>query len=297
MMAHVLLTKTAYERAVLGGIRPRSHPDWLVILYTCFPDGHGEAAESEELIEPKECQVKQPLQQELIEPKECQVEQPLKQELIKPPLKQELIKPSECKVEPIEGYKARFMQGRFAGKAKFTFLEGSSSSSGIAKGSTSSGQGSSSSGNMGTWCDPHERCAKRMLASGAEIKSSGIATGPNGLLIAKFKEGPDFEFNLTNDCHQALRMLVIDLALLRKRPAAAMDVVEAEIMKDTEGWIMEDAEEPIMENAEIMKETGGNIKDMISQKKLIYSREYHRALKTLVNQGMEKEEAKGCART
>ena len=36
---------------------------------------------------------------------------------------------------------------------------------------------------------------------------------------------------------------------------------------------------------------------MISQKKLIYSREYHRALKTLVNQGMEKEEAKGCART
>ena len=102
-----------------------------------------------------------------------------------------------------------------------------------------------------------------MLASGVEIKSSGIAKGPNGFLIAKFKQGPDFELDLTNDCHQALRMPAIDPALLRKRPAAAMDVAEAEIMKDSEGRIIEDAEEPIMDNAQIMQENGGGGRSII----------------------------------
>ena len=42
MAAHVVLKKKAYEKAVLNGINPRSHPSWLIELYDLIPEAEAE---------------------------------------------------------------------------------------------------------------------------------------------------------------------------------------------------------------------------------------------------------------
>ena len=228
------------------------------------------------------------------------------------------MEPKSDDAEPVaEDFKTKFMQGRMSGKAKFPFLEGSSSSSSGDRAKTDDelDQVKEEEGEdtrpatpkCMTWWDGHKKQAIRILPSGEQVVHAKIKKGGNGFLLAEFAEGSDFELDLTNDCEATLANQVIDPTTLRKRPAKA----EHDELKKEEAE-QDEVKKEVTEHDEVKKEVedGGDEPPeppppapstehgprKSSSKKLKYSKEYHKKFKAMKLDGKTDLEAKAAAR-
>lgn len=210
MMAHAVSKLQQWEKARAAGVQPRSHPAWLVTLYTAIPAATADdAAESESadssaaLSEPHS-----PLQ---VAPADALAMQVVPAAQAVPSVQ---AVPAVLAV-PLRAseLKRHILEGRAKGKATFPGLAEPPADP-PAEPSEEADEAivpPSSPKARCTWWDARCRCARRVLSDGSEITSESVRHGPMGFLLAVFPHGDDFELELTNDCKTDLETAVFGL--------------------------------------------------------------------------------------